>query len=233
MSRSLFAACLAALLAVPPSLRADPVDFSVSWSVGPGLLTVWGGGPINLSLDTAPDGLSFTVDHGTAAGTFTAGGWVGSGPLSDGVTPSAVVNLGAITFSPMPTGKAGEYLFSALMPLLAEITDTTTNTVGLAVLDLTLSGSVSPDSNTYWIEAAGPGGTLVDGHVFAVTLDLQAVAATGTTELYANVFVAPIPPPEDLESGPPPSIYAVPEPTSLLLGLAGLPLLRLRRRGGG
>ena len=222
---------LVLLLFSPACVRADPVEFSYSFTASPGYTQAGGYGNINVKTFASDDGSTLSFKYGgsrlvlaLASGTDTAT------PGDAGASgPSTTIPIGTFTFTPARHPR-GSFSFDSYPTITLALTDNASQQTATLDLFADFGGDTSPSAGGY-VEGGTYGAPLLLGNhaydVFASTsfvLPDDNGALSGT--LYAQVSVSN---PADAIStdGVPPR--QAPEPSGLLLAGTALSLLALRR----
>jgi hypothetical protein len=217
MTRLTIVACLAALALAPDAARAEMIDFSYSWSMGPSSVYAAGTGSVAFSLK----------DGGTT------GYQAGPNPTRlEGATISTTSSAG---------GAVAADSYSTDFALTLHLTDTASGQSGDVTFGATLGGTLTFDSSALSVAFDKPPvrQLRLGGRLYSVTIDpaLVHVPAPGSSDPGSIDALVRVAPRASASNGPPPALtpQEAPEPASLLTGAVGAGLgalawLRRRRR---
>lgn len=232
----------ALLLALPASARAEPIGFAYEYFAVAGNINASGYGAIDVSSSASDDGQNLTVSFGgnRLDVAFASGKAVGTTDQGD-FGPATRVPIGTVIFTPAALPGKGSFYFDAYFDGVMKVTDASGESTELS-LGLSVWGDTSPyvgASAAIWRNTFNP--PVLGGHAYEVYAGGDAILPGDNGELtgvlYADVSAGGpdagyVPPYDDSSDGDPlgdPIPQSLPEPSSLLLGAAGLSLVALAR----
>jgi hypothetical protein len=219
------------LLFTPACVRADPVEFSYSFTASPGYISASGYDSISVKTSASPDGSTLSFKYGgsrlvlaLASGTDTAT------PGDAGAFgASTTIPIGTFTFTPAANPR-GSFSFDSYPTLTLALTDNASKQSTTMTLYADFGGDTSPSGGGYVEDGTYGAPLLLGNHAYNVFASTSVVlpddngALSGT--LYAQVSVST--PADAITTTSAPPIQA-PEPSGLLLAGTALSLLTLRR----